>query len=100
MTNINFERFLIDLVGPLKLRISNNNKGERGKAVPLLNSLSTMSLRLLRRKLEVSCQPHAPVAFHMEKSPQYPFDRVLGGPQNRSNDIEKRKLLLLNGLEL
>jgi hypothetical protein len=34
------------------------------------------------------------------KSPRYPLDRRLGGPQSRSGDVEKRKFLTLLGLEL
>jgi hypothetical protein len=34
--------------------------------------------------MEVSSQLHAPAALTQEKSPRYPLDRSLGGPQNRS----------------
>jgi hypothetical protein len=34
--------------------------------------------------MEVSGQPHAPAALPQRKSPWYPLDRMLGGPQSRS----------------
>jgi hypothetical protein len=34
--------------------------------------------------MEVSGQLHAPAALPQRKSPWYPLDRRLGGPQNRS----------------
>jgi hypothetical protein len=34
------------------------------------------------------------------KSPRYPLDRRLGGPQSRSGHVQKRKSLTLPGLEL
>jgi hypothetical protein len=34
--------------------------------------------------MEVSDQLHAPAALHQGKSPRYPLDRRLGGPQSRS----------------
>jgi hypothetical protein len=34
--------------------------------------------------MEVSGQPHTPVALPQERSPWYPLDRRLGGPQSRS----------------
>jgi hypothetical protein len=33
------------------------------------------------------------------KSPWYPFDRRLGGPQSSPDAVEKRKILLLSGIE-
>jgi hypothetical protein len=38
----------------------------------------------LGTKLEVSGQLHAPAALPRGKSPRYPLDRRLGGPQSRS----------------
>jgi hypothetical protein len=38
----------------------------------------------LRHYMEVSGQFHAPAALPPEKSPWYPLDRRLGGPQSRS----------------
>jgi hypothetical protein len=34
--------------------------------------------------MEVSGQLHAPAAYSQGKSPWYPLDRRLGGPQSRS----------------
>jgi hypothetical protein len=34
------------------------------------------------------------------KRPRYPLDRRLGGPRGGLDDVEKRKFLLLPGLEL
>jgi hypothetical protein len=43
--------------------------------------------------MEVSGQLHAPVALPQGKSPWYPLDKKLGGPQNRSVDaVVKRKI--------
>jgi hypothetical protein len=40
--------------------------------------------------MEVSGQLHAPVALPHGKSPQYPLDRRLDGPQSLSrHDVEK-----------
>jgi hypothetical protein len=39
-------------------------------------------------------------AIPLGKKPQYALDRRLGGPQSRSGDLEKRKFLILPGLEL
>jgi hypothetical protein len=38
--------------------------------------------------------------YFREKSPQYPLNRRLGGPQTGFDDVEKRKILPLPGLEL
>jgi hypothetical protein len=38
--------------------------------------------------------------YFRRKSPQYPLDRRLGGPQSGLDDVEKRKFLTLPGLEL
>jgi hypothetical protein len=40
----------------------------------------------------VSGQLHAPAAYHQGKSPWYPLDRRLGGPQNRLDAVLKRKI--------
>jgi hypothetical protein len=45
-------------------------------------------------------QLHALAALSLGKSPQYPLERRLGGPQNRLDDVEKRKFLTVLGLEL
>jgi hypothetical protein len=38
--------------------------------------------------------------YPLGKSPCYPLDRRLGGPQNDLKDVKKRKFLTLPGLEL
>jgi hypothetical protein len=48
----------------------------------------------------VSGQLHAPTALPRGKSPRYPLDRRLGGPQSGLDDLEKRKFLTPPGLEL
>jgi hypothetical protein len=48
----------------------------------------------------VSDQLHAPAALPRGKSPQYPLVRRLGGPRAGLDDLEKRKVLTLPGLEL
>jgi hypothetical protein len=37
-----------------------------------------------RHQMEVSCQLHAPSSLPPGKTPKYPLDRKLGGPQSRS----------------
>jgi hypothetical protein len=44
-----------------------------------------------RHELEVNDQLHAPVALPRGKSPRYPLDRRLGGPQNRSRCCGEEK---------
>jgi hypothetical protein len=41
----------------------------------------------------VSGQLHAPAALFPGKSPPYPLDRRLGGPQSRSGRREEEKIL-------
>jgi hypothetical protein len=41
--------------------------------------------------MEMSGQLHASVALSQRKSPQYPLDRRLGGPQSRSGHSEEKK---------
>jgi hypothetical protein len=38
-------------------------------------------------------QLHAPAALSLGKSPQYPLERMLGGPQNRSGRHGEEKIL-------
>jgi hypothetical protein len=45
--------------------------------------------------MEVSGQLHAPAALPPGKSPQYPFDRRLGGPQSRSGRYGEVTFFLL-----
>jgi hypothetical protein len=44
-------------------------------------------------ELEVTGQLHSPVALTPGKKPQYPLDRRLGGPQNRSGPSRDEKIL-------
>jgi hypothetical protein len=46
--------------------------------------------------MEVSGQLHAPAALPPGKSPWYPLDRRLGGPQSRSILHKRHKKLGLN----
>jgi hypothetical protein len=41
--------------------------------------------------MEVSGQVHAPAALNPGKSPWYPLDRRLGGPQNRPGRYREKK---------
>jgi len=59
--------------------------------------------------MELSDQLHAPAALSQGKSPWYPLDRRLGGPQSRSGrgGLEKNshhpqsyELLLLSGIDI
>jgi hypothetical protein len=51
--------------------------------------------------MEVSGQLHDPAALSPGKSPQYPLDRRLGGPQSRSeHSIEEKNSQSLPGIEL
>jgi hypothetical protein len=43
--------------------------------------------------MEVSGQLHAPAALPPGKSPRYPLDRRLGGPQSRSGRFGEEKIL-------
>jgi hypothetical protein len=50
--------------------------------------------------MEVSGQVHAPAALPQGKSPWYPLDRSLGGPQSRHGcDGEEKNSQSLQGLE-
>jgi hypothetical protein len=44
--------------------------------------------------MEISGQLHAPAAFPREKSPRYPLDRRLGGPQSRCGSCEEKTVVL------
>jgi hypothetical protein len=51
--------------------------------------------------MEVSGQLHAPAALSQRKSPWYPSDRRLGGPQNQSGHCgEEKNSQLLPELEI
>jgi hypothetical protein len=50
--------------------------------------------------MEVSGQLHAPAALPPGKSPRRLCDRSLGGPQNRFDEIVRRKMLPLLRLQL
>jgi hypothetical protein len=50
--------------------------------------------------LEVSGQVYAPAALPPSKSPRYPLDGRLGGPQSLSGRRRERKFFTLLGLEL
>jgi hypothetical protein len=43
--------------------------------------------------MEMRSQPHAPVALPWGKSPQYPLDRNLSGPQSQSGRRGEEKIL-------
>jgi hypothetical protein len=47
----------------------------------------------------VSGQLHDPAALTLGKSPLYPLDRSLGGPQSRSRCCVEKKNLALQGIE-
>jgi hypothetical protein len=49
-----------------------------------------------RRVVSFTTRPLNP----MEKSPRYPLDRRLGGPQSRSGQCGEEKIFTLSGLEL
>jgi hypothetical protein len=50
--------------------------------------------------MEVSGQLHAPAALPQEKSPCYPLDRRMGGPQSRSGSGgEEKNSQPLSGIE-
>jgi hypothetical protein len=49
--------------------------------------------------LEVSGHLHASAALPPGKELLYPLDRRLGRPQNRLDDMQKRKLMPLRGLD-
>jgi hypothetical protein len=49
--------------------------------------------------MEVSGQLHAPAALPWGKSPRYPLDRRLGGPQRGSGRCGEEKNLALPGIE-
>jgi hypothetical protein len=46
-----------------------------------------------RHLLEVNGQLHAPAALLWRKSPRFPLDKRLGGPQNRSGRRREEKIL-------
>jgi hypothetical protein len=48
----------------------------------------------------MSGQLHAPAALHPGKSPRYPLDRRLGGPQGRSGRHGEEKILDPTGTQL
>jgi hypothetical protein len=50
--------------------------------------------------MEVSNQLQAPAALPWRKSPRYPLDRRFGGLGAGLDDVERRKLLILPGLEI
>jgi hypothetical protein len=50
--------------------------------------------------LEVNDQLHAPAALPLWKEPQYPIDKGWVGPIAGMYDVEERKFLTLQGLEL
>jgi hypothetical protein len=52
---------------------------------------------LSQHKLEVSGQLHAPAALPRGKSPPYPLDRRVGGPNDRSGRHGEVKILAPTG---
>jgi hypothetical protein len=44
-------------------------------------------------EMEVSGQLHTPAHFPPGKSPRYPLDRRLGGPQSRPGRLEEEQIL-------
>jgi hypothetical protein len=52
-----------------------------------------------RRYMEVGGQLHAPANLSPGEKPQYPLDRMLGQPQNRSGRRREEKNLSLSGID-
>jgi hypothetical protein len=70
------------------------------KASKLTNKKRSDDKQLLMRntcilEFSTSWRLHAPVALPRRKSPRYPLDRSLGGPQNRSRRRGEEKILAL-----
>jgi hypothetical protein len=73
-----------------------------GNVVPVLNWLSTTPWRRIGSALvggEWSTS-HPGCFTRQGKSPRYPLDRRLGGPQSQSGRFGEEKILGLPGLEL
>jgi hypothetical protein len=49
--------------------------------------------------MEMSGQLHSSAVYSLGKSPRYPLERRLGGPQSSLDAVEKRKILPLPGIE-